>query len=180
LYSDRLTYQLLKVSDLQKFHELIIIPEVDKFNTMGIPESIEVTRQLLDEAIKEQNKKKVNKLTYSAKLKDTEDFIGVCGIIKSSEKYAKAKLWMKFHPKFWNNGYATETIHTLLKACFKEYQLHRVEAGCAVENHASKRVLEKCGFIMEGIQRKNLPLKSGWSNNYEFGILEEEWNKQLP
>ena len=84
MYSDRLTYQLLKVSDLQKFHELIIIPEVDKFNTMGIPESIEVTRQLLDEAIKEQNKKKVNKLTYSAKLKDTEDFIGVCGIIKSS------------------------------------------------------------------------------------------------
>jgi ribosomal-protein-alanine N-acetyltransferase len=110
-------------------------------------------------------------------LKDTEYFIGVCGIIKSSEKYAKAELWMKFNPKFWNNSYATETIHTLLKACFEEYQLHRVEAGCAVENKASKRVLEKCGFVVEGIQRKNLPLKSGWSDNYQFGILKEEWTK---
>jgi RimJ/RimL family protein N-acetyltransferase len=165
------------VSDLQEFHELIIIPEVDKFNTMGNPESMEVTRQLLDETIKDQKKKEVNKLTYSIKLKDSKDFIGVCGIIKSSEKYAKAELWMKFNPKFWNNGFATETIQRLLKACFEEYQLHRVEAGCAVENQASKRVLEKCDFVVEGIQRKNLPLKSGWSDNYQFGILKEEWNK---
>jgi RimJ/RimL family protein N-acetyltransferase len=165
------------VSDLQEFHELIIIPEVDQFNTMGIPESIEVSKQLLDEAIKAQKQKEVSKLTYSIKLKDSKDYIGFCGIIKSSKKYAKAELWMKFYPKFWNKGYATETIQTLLKACFEEHQLHRVEAGCAVENQASKRVLEKCGFVVEGIQRKNLPLKSGWSDNYEFGILEEDWNK---
>ena len=177
MYSDRLTYQLLKVSDLQEFHALHSIPEVDQFNTLGIPESIEVSQQLLDEAIKAQKQKEVSKLTYSIKLKDSKDFIGVCGITKSSKKYAKAELWMKFHPKFWNKGYATETIQTLLKACFEEHQLHRVEAGCAVENQASKRVLEKCGFVVEGIQRKNLPLKSGWSDNYEFGILEEDWNK---
>uniref|UniRef100_UPI00198232B9 GNAT family N-acetyltransferase n=1 Tax=Nonlabens sp. Ci31 TaxID=2608253 RepID=UPI00198232B9 len=40
------------------------------------------------------------------------------------------------------------------KACFEAYQLYRVEAGCAVENHASKRVLEKCGFVVEGIQER--------------------------
>lgn len=102
MYSEHLTYQLLKASDLQEFHALHIITEVDQFNTMGIPESITVSQQLLDEAVKDQNKKTVTKATYSIKLKDTEGFIGICSIIWSSKKYAKAELWMKFYLKFWN------------------------------------------------------------------------------
>lgn len=175
MYSERLTYQLLKSSDLEDLHELNLIPEVDQFNTMGIPDSIQVTKDLLDAKIKDHQQEKMSKLTYSIRLKNSNDFIGICGILFGQAKYKKAELWMKFNPKFWNQGYATETITRLLKSCFKEHQLHRVEAGCAIENHASKRVLEKCGFIVEGIQRKNLPLKTGWSDNYEFGILEDEY-----
>jgi ribosomal-protein-alanine N-acetyltransferase len=177
LYSERLTYQLLKASDLNELHELNLIPEVDQFNTMGIPDSIQVTKDLLDAKIKDHQQEDISKLTYSIRLTDSSEFIGIAGILFGQPKYKKAELWMKFNPKFWNQGYATETITRLLKSCFIEHQLHRVEAGCAVENHASKKVLEKCGFIVEGIQRKNLPLKTGWSDNYEFGILEEEWNK---
>ncbi|MEP0480664.1 MAG: GNAT family protein [Nonlabens sp.] len=172
-----MTYQLLEASDLNELHELNLIPEVDQFNTMGIPDSIQVTKDLLDVKIKEHQKEDISKLTYSIRLTTSGEFIGIAGILFGQLKYKKAELWMKFNPKFWNQGYATETITRLLKSCFEEHQLHRVEAGCAVENHASKKVLEKCGFIVEGIQRKNLPLKSGWSDNYEFGILEEEWNK---
>ncbi|MDP5099991.1 MAG: GNAT family N-acetyltransferase [Nonlabens sp.] len=175
MYSDRLIFRLLESSDLDDLHTLNLIHEVDRFNTMGIPESIEITKKLLVEKINDHNKETISKLTYSIRLKNSKDFIGICGILFGQPKYKKAELWMKFNPAFWNQGYATETITRLLKACFEEHKLHRVEAGCAIENHASKKVLEKCGFVVEGIQRKNLPLKSGWSDNYEFGILEDEW-----
>ncbi len=57
---------------------------------------------------------------------------------------------------------------------FKTLKLHRIEAGCAVENHASIKVLEKAGMIREGRGRQILPLKSGWADNFEYAILENE------
>jgi len=54
--------------------------------------------------------------------------------------------------------------------------LHRVGAGVAVQNAGSIRVLEKIGMKLEGRHRKILPLKEGWSDNFEYAILEEDWN----
>jgi RimJ/RimL family protein N-acetyltransferase len=39
------------------------------------------------------------------------------------------------------------------------------------------KVLEKVGFIREGIGRQILPLKSGWTDNYEYSILETDERK---
>jgi len=174
MHSNRLKYRLVKSSDIKNIHNLHSIPEVDKFNALGIPVNAEETFVILNNWITEnENKESTNKV-YTIELKD-EQFIGVFGIKFSNKKYKKAEIWFKLNPKFWNNGYATEALNHFLNQCFTIHLLHRVEAGCAVANLGSKRVLEKCGFIQEGIQRKNLPLKSGWSDNYEFGILENEW-----
>ena len=60
---------------------------------------------------------------------------------------------------------------------FGELKLHRIQAGCAVENLSSIKVLEKNGFRYEGRRRKILPLKSGWVDNYEYAILETDERK---
>lgn len=100
MYSERLTYQLLEASDLNELHELNLIPEIDEFNTMGIPDSIQVTKDLLDAKIKDHQQENISKLTYSIRLKNGNDFIGICGILFGQPKYKKAELWMKFNPKF--------------------------------------------------------------------------------
>jgi len=50
-----------------------------------------------------------------------------------------------------------------------------VEAGCAVDNLASVKVLEKSGFTREGRSRKLLPIRGEWADNYFYSILEEEF-----
>ena len=57
------------------------------------------------------------------------------------------------------------------------YTKDRIEAGCAIDNIGSIKVLEKTGFIKEGTGRQVLPLLSGWSDNYEFAILEIDYKK---
>ena len=57
---------------------------------------------------------------------------------------------------------------------FVDLTLHRIEAGCAANNIGSVRVLEKAGMKREGMRRKTLPLKSGWADNYLYGILEDD------
>jgi len=77
---------------------------------------------------------------------------------------------------FWNKGYATEAVKAILRFGFHDLKLHRIDAGCAIENLGSIKVLEKVGMKREGHRRKILPLKKGWSDNYEYAILEEEYN----
>ncbi len=70
-------------------------------------------------------------------------------------------------------GYTTEALDRILKFAFEELNLHRIEAGCAIENLASARVLEKAGFKLEGTKRKNLPIRGEWKDSFSFAILEK-------
>ncbi len=49
-----------------------------------------------------------------------------------------------------------------------------MQAGCAVDNIGSIKVLEKVGMIKEGRGRQLLSLKNGWSDNFEYSILETD------
>ncbi|MEL6484029.1 MAG: GNAT family protein, partial [Bacteroidota bacterium] len=64
-----------------------------------------------------------------------------------------------------------------LKFGIEKLKLHRIEAGCAVENVGSIKVLEKSGMALEGRRREILPLKSGWSDNFSYAILESDYFK---
>ena len=72
-------------------------------------------------------------------------------------------------------GYATEAVKRLLGFAFHDLKLHRVEAGCDVDNLASARVLEKAGLQREGRKRKVLPIRGDWKDNFIYGILEEDF-----
>lgn len=108
-------------------------------------------------------------------LKDSNQFIGLIGINLGKEKYRNAEVWFKLHPNFWNRGFATEALQRLLTFGFEDLKLHRIEAGCAVGNLGSISVLEKVGMKREAHTRKLLPLKSGWSDNYGYAILEGDY-----
>ncbi|MEL7146066.1 MAG: GNAT family protein, partial [Bacteroidota bacterium] len=58
---------------------------------------------------------------------------------------------------------------------FDQLKLHRIEAGVAVDNQRSIRVLEKAGMTREGRKRKVLPIRGDWYDNYHYAILEEDF-----
>ena len=96
------------------------------------------------------------------------------GLNLASQKFKSGEIWYKLHPNYWGKGYATEALNRALDFGFDELKLHRIQAGCAVENIGSIRVLEKVGMTREGHKRKILPLKSGWSDNYHYALLETD------
>lgn len=55
---------------------------------------------------------------------------------------------------FWNKGIATEAIKILCRHIREQFKATRITARVFQHNKASMKVLLKCGFHLEGIQKK--------------------------
>ncbi len=170
----RLILREVHPTDLQDVHDLHSIPVVDQYNTLGLPPNTQATMVLLDGWILAQTQQPRKQYVFI--LEDLDgSFVGLIGLNLGKVGYHSAELWYKLHPDHWKHGFATEAVEGILQFCFDELNLHRLEAGCATENTASVRVLEKAGFIREGVGRKKLPIRGTWVDNYRYAILEEDW-----
>jgi RimJ/RimL family protein N-acetyltransferase len=172
--STRLTLTEITWDDLENIHTLHSIAEVDEFNTLGIPESIEVTRNVIRPIIEEPKSNRRIHVSWKIETKSPLEFIGLAGMVFSAKKYSQCEIYYKFLPAHWGQGYATEVSKALIKYAFEDLKLHVVEAGVATKNVKSIRVLEKSGMTREGMRRKILPIRGKWVDNYHYAILEDD------
>jgi RimJ/RimL family protein N-acetyltransferase len=72
----------------------------------------------------------------------------------------------------WGRGVATRAVRAAAEAVFAAWPwLLRLEAVADVENPASQRVLEKAGFVREGVLRKYILLKGRPRDMVMFSIV---------
>lgn len=174
LNTERLTLRELLPGDLNSIHDLHSLPETDRYNTMGIPKSIEQTQQVISGWVTTQNEIPRKRFTFVIEDKQ-HNFVGLLGMIMGKPGYNSAEIWYKLHLAYWGQGYAAEAVKQILYFGFTELKLHRIEAGCAADNIASARVLLKAGMRLEGLTRKKLPIRGEWHDGHDYAILEEDY-----
>ena len=172
--SDRLVFKEMSWDDLDQVHQLHSIPEVDEFNALGLPASIDETKALIKPEIEGKTDFPRKQYNWTIVLKETDQFIGLAGMSLSNDKYRLGEIYYKFNPEFWGKGYATETARKLILMGFERFKLHKVEAGVAAPNHRSIRVLEKVGMTKEGLRRKILPIRGKWLNGFMYAIVDDD------
>lgn len=174
--SARLLFIEINPDDLKDIHHLHSFPEVEEFNTIGIPENLEVTQKLMQPDIDDQQKSTRSRFCFKIVLSDTKEFIGLSGLSLSNDRFKIGEFYYKLLPVHWGKGYATEIAKRIIEFGFKECKLHRIEAGVATQNKASIRVLEKAGMIREGLHRKILPIRGEWKDNYHYAMVEDDFH----
>ncbi len=113
LTSKKIKLRIVNKSDLKAVHELLVLPETDRFNTLGLPENIGVINKLLNTWIKESNKKPITNYTLVIENKLNDNFMGLFGLTIGREVYKSAEVCYKIYPDFWGNGIATEALHCI-------------------------------------------------------------------
>lgn len=171
LKTERLHLTPISLSDVQDIHDLHSLPETDEFNTLGIPENMDQTKDIVQSWIQKNNDGTNQHFTLKIEEIENHQFIGLIALNLGAPKFRIAEVWYKLHSNHWKKGYATEALRKILEFGFGALNLHRIEAGCAINNLGSIRVLEKVGMTREGRKRQVLPLKDGWSDNFHFAIL---------
>ena len=95
------------------------------------------------------------------------DLAGAIGLKKQDDVYrhsAEVGYWIG--QPFWNMGIASTAVQLITNYAFEELALERLFAKVYAYNEASKKVLEKAGYKLEGV------LEKGAMKN---GKLVDEW-----
>ena len=112
-----------------------------------------------------------NYFSFVALLPDSDDVVATCRI--SSERTdGEWDIGYNVHKDHWGKGFATEMVKGLLSFA-KELEATSVVASVAQANVASCKVLEKCGFVIDGessFTKKSTDIVYA-CNNYRFIIV---------
>jgi ribosomal-protein-serine acetyltransferase len=74
------------------------------------------------------------------------------------------------------HGYVTEAVRGALAFIFQHLKAHRVCLHCSDVNEKSRRVAERCGFVLEGHLRETHQHPDGtFSGDLSYGLLISEF-----
>ena len=106
--------------------------------------------------------------------RDTNTVIGDISVF-DIENNRMGSVGYRFDPDEWGNGYATEALREAVRFIFAHTELDRLQATADVRNAASNRVLEKCGFVLEGTIRHG-KMVSTYCDYHIWGMLREDYD----
>lgn len=89
-------------------------------------------------------------LTYNAHLRDSGAIVGSCAFKGPPDTDATVEIAYDIEEAHRSTGYASEVANALTAFAFGTGEVQRVRAHTKVENLASVRVLERCGFRYVG------------------------------
>ena len=114
------------------------------------PYTIENARSFIERAIAERQEK-----SHCIEIEGSA--AGGIGITIGEDVYrltAEMGYWLA--EEFWGQGIMSEVVPAFVDYCFEKFSLKRIYATTYTRNPASARVLEKSGFILEGVLRNNV------------------------
>ena len=71
----------------------------------------------------------------------------------------------------WGKGIANRAIAEIINKVVEEYSLKKLYAGIAKENIASKKVLEKNNFVLEGVRKNHLFFNNTFMDQLDYGLI---------
>jgi len=112
-------------------------------------------------------------LCWVIRERSTGERVGVTGLIDRGEGVAEVGFLLAsaFHGK----GYGIESLRLLCRFAFAEAGFRKLSATVTVGNAASKAVLQKAGFVLEGTLRESYLLAGRWQDDWLFGLLQREF-----
>jgi len=72
-------------------------------------------------------------------------------------------------------GIGTEAVSLVTKFAFEKVALHRIEAYVSPRNTGSIIVLERSGYLREGLLRKLLYINGVWEDHYMYAMVEDDF-----
>jgi len=113
-------------------------------------------------------------LVWAIELSATHDAIGICSLFNVEMAAKRAEIGFGLQRPFWGHGYMSEAVRAVVGCAFDVLRLRRIEAEIHPGNEASARLLERLGFVREGLLRERWIVDGDVSDSAIYGLLRNE------
>jgi len=179
--SDSLTVQLIRQNDFDDIVKMLGNPNVSKFLFFA-PAPVEVyeaffvpiienTHQAIESGIWPENP------TFIIR-NSSGNYMGMIGISQVTMLSGNFDVGHQLPEHAWGQGIGTLGCQFATRLAFSQLGAHKVCADCYASNIASARVLEKSGYIMEGIQKDYYQLEDKLDDRLLFGMTTAQYEKR--
>jgi RimJ/RimL family protein N-acetyltransferase len=101
--------------------------------------------------------------------------IGTCTLFDFYTTSRRAEVGFVLGRSAWRKGYMTEALSALLDYGFFSLNLNRVEADTDPRNLAAAVLLQRLGFVREGLLRERWIVAGEKSDTALYGLLRSGW-----
>lgn len=108
----------------------------------------------------------------------SEELIGSIGFHPQEDVHRRsAELGYWLGETFWRRGIASAAVPVMVTYAFERFDLLRIFAYVFEGNVASEKVLEKAGFVCEGVLRQSVYKQGRMLDQKLYALLRDEWSQ---
>lgn len=172
LRTSRLLLRDFAPGDVGAAHAYASDPEVTRFTSFG-PNTRDQTLAFIESAAVAAQAQPRTDYTLAIQLQESGLLIGGCGL--HNPHHDQWELGYVLARPYWSRGFGTELVQGLAAFGFMKLGAQKIWAPVDAANEASSRVLEKCGFTLEGLLRQDRLRWAEGRDTKVYGLLSSEW-----
>lgn len=171
LRTDRLTLREMTLTDTKNLFSLRSDTTTMRYISKPLAQSQDEIKELI---ISFNAGSAANQfINWGITLHEDATLIGTIGIFNIQKEHHRAEVGYMLHPNFWRRGISLEALKGVIEYAFNTAGLHSLEANVHPGNEASSGLLQKQGFVQEGLFRESYY----FNGTYEDAVIYSLINK---
>jgi RimJ/RimL family protein N-acetyltransferase len=155
LASDRIALRQFRASDASAISIACEDPDIPRFTMLPDSMTEEQARAWIERSLERWPK---GSARFAVTIAPSDQCVGQIGIqLDRAARRAQAGYWLDRAAR--GRGYAAEALNLVTAWAFRDFDVVRVQLITHLDNVASQRVAETCGFVREGVLRAWEPVK---------------------
>jgi RimJ/RimL family protein N-acetyltransferase len=175
----RLELREFASADFAAVHAYASDPEVVRYMAWG-PNDEAATRAFLARARQGRRRRPREEWELAILERASGELVGGCGFYARRAAYREFEVGYCLRRASWRRGFGTEAVAALVAFAFESAGAHRLYATVDPVNAASRRLLERLGFRLEGHQRSDTLVRGAWRDSLVYALLAPEWVGEPP
>ncbi|WP_096187879.1 GNAT family N-acetyltransferase [Evansella halocellulosilytica] len=116
-------------------------------------------------------------IRWGITLKEQGIVIGSCGFHNIVSQHFRTEIGFELSKDQWGKGIAVEAVEAIIRYGFERMNFNRIEALIEPPNLSSQKLVEKMGFIREGLLRNYEFTCGKFDNLYMYSLLKQDFDK---
>ena len=173
LHGPRVRLRMLRAADVPQLYAQFSDPKVMRYWSRPPLMRIEEAQTLFEDL---DRGVRAGEFAQWAIARHNDDLmIGSCALFAHQRAHRRAEIGYALAHAYWGHGYAVEALRLALDYAFSVLDLHRLEGDSDPRNAASIRLLERLGFVREGLLRERWHVGGEIQDSAIYALLARDY-----